>query len=286
MNEYIFFNGSRIKNLKGSIYGFLEPLEIIGIKNKYAIWRCKCILCGKERDVSSKRLAQKSVTMCKECAKSKKIEQIDANRKGPLYNNADLSGKDFGFWRAKEKSGIKNGTQMYTCICKCGTIKDISVYSLINGTSTSCGCSRKEDIAGKEFGFLKAIKPVGSSPDGGILWECQCRCGTKVNVAVSDLHWRRSCGCMEGVEKEKHTKIVWAAKGGQKIRADNTSGVRGVKRANGKWGAFITFQKNFYWLGTYGKKEDAVKARRTAEEHLYKGFLEWYAKEYCKQQKD
>ena len=290
MSEYICYNGSRIKNLKGNIYGFMEPQEIVGIKNKYAIWQCKCTLCGGSRDVSSKYLTQNSVTMCKECARKKKAEKSlsrkekkeeknSFNRKS-MYDNLDLTGKDFGLWHVKNKSEKRN---VYTCVCRCGTIRDVSVYNLVNGRTASCGCARKEDITGKEFGFLKAIKPVGTSNKRGMLWECECKCGKKINVTVSDLGWRRSCGCMEDIEKKEHTKIAWAKKGGNKIRSDNSSGVSGVLRANGKWGARITFQKRCYWLGTFDKKEDAVQVRKAAEEKIFGDFLEWYAKEYPNQ---
>lgn len=166
---------------------------------------------------------------------------------------------------------------MYTCRCQCGKTKDVSVYNLLNGTSTSCGCTNKSNIANKKFGFLTAIEPIGNGKKG-VIWECKCRCGNMVNVPVMELTWRRSCGCMKKIEKEEHTKITWVTNGGQKLRSNNTSGVSGVNRANGKWGARITFKGEVYWLGTYESKEDAVIARKTAESHLYTDFLEWWSK--------
>lgn len=76
--------------------------------------------------------------------------------------------------------------------------------------------------------------------------------------------------------------MTWVINNGQKLRSDNTSGIRGVLRANGKWGARITFQKETYWLGTFDKKKDAVAARKEAEYHLYRDFLEWYNCKYNK----
>lgn len=153
----------------------------------------------------------------------------------------------------------------------------MSIYNLLNGTSISCGCSKTKDIVNKEFGFLKAIKPIGKSK-AGILWQCRCRCGNIVNVPATNLSWQRSCGCMGEIEQTEHTKITWAVNGGQQLRSNNTSGTRGVNKANGKWGARITFKGRSYWLGTYDNKEDAIYARKMAEEHLYTDFLEWFKK--------
>lgn len=40
MDEYIRYNGSRIKNIRGQHFGHLIPQKIVGVKNKYAIWEC------------------------------------------------------------------------------------------------------------------------------------------------------------------------------------------------------------------------------------------------------
>lgn len=85
---------------------------------------------------------------------------------------------------------------------------------------------------------------------------------------------------MSDIEETKHTKLTWVVNNGQKIKSNNTSGIRGVCRANGKWAARITFQKETYWLGTFDKKKDAAIARKEAEEHLYVNFLDWYKNKY------
>lgn len=50
----------------------------------------------------------------------------------------------------------------------------------------------------------------------------------------------------------------------------------GYKQRKSKWYATIRFQGVSYWLGYYAKKEDAIKARKQAEEKLHGDFLEWY----------
>lgn len=266
MEEYIFYGGSRVKNLKGKTFGQLRVDDFVKIENRYAIWRCTCLKCGKECDVSAKNLLSGRQETCKDCKVPKKRA-----RKAEY-----LTGKDFGFLHVEYLVPDKK-YEKYLCTCKCGNTTVVSRSNLLSGNVKSCGCMAKKDIQGQVFGFLTAIKPTEKSSDKGILWECKCKCGNVVYVPTRKLTNKdiRSCGCMGEVEKEQHTKITWVVNG-QALRPDNTSGHRGVNRANGKWGARITFKKKEYWLGTFDKKEDAIAAREEAEKHLYSDFLEWY----------
>ena len=58
--------------------------------------------------------------------------------------------------------------------------------------------------------------------------------------------------------------------------ATNTSGVRGVyyNEKTGKWRARLRFQRKIYNLGTFSRFEDAVDARKKAEESIYGEFLD------------
>ena len=63
-------------------------------------------------------------------------------------------------------------------------------------------------------------------------------------------------------------------------RCNNTSGVPGVDwvASKGRWRAVICFQGKRRYLGSYAKFEDAVKARKRAEEELFEPFLREYDK--------
>lgn len=53
----------------------------------------------------------------------------------------DLTDKRFG--KLKVKGRVANdGSAKWRCICDCGMTRDIFSTNLINGRSTSCGCSR------------------------------------------------------------------------------------------------------------------------------------------------
>ena len=64
----------------------------------------------------------------------------------------------------------------------------------------------------------------------------------------------------------------------QKKSKNNTSGVKGVSwdSSRGKWRAQITFKRKNYGLGSYSTKEEAIRARKEAEEKLFKPILEKY----------
>ena len=60
------------------------------------------------------------------------------------------------------------------------------------------------------------------------------------------------------------------------LSKNNTSGFKGVywNKEKGKWGAQITFRRKNYNLGRYDNIEDAVAARKAAEERFFKPILE------------
>ena len=56
---------------------------------------------------------------------------------------------------------------------------------------------KKVDLTGQRFGMLVAIKDVGIK-NRSVLWECECDCGSHVEVMSKDLKSgnTKSCGCM------------------------------------------------------------------------------------------
>lgn len=156
---------------------------------------------------------------------------------------------------------------------------------------------RFKKIEGKRFGRLVAISPTEKrDTNGSVIWKCKCDCGNIVEVSAKSLTAEsgrntRSCGCVlkdyqrtkgaqilrEEVKKDcvEGTKIHSLSR---KISINNTSGFKGVswdKRKN-KWIAQICFKRTNYRLGYYDNIEDAVKARKDAEEKFYKPIIEKY----------
>ncbi len=61
-------------------------------------------------------------------------------------------------------------------------------------------------------------------------------------------------------------------------RKPGASGYRGVRfhRKDGHWEAGITLRRQHYYLGYYKFLQDAINARKEAEEHLFGDFIKWY----------
>lgn len=162
---------------------------------------------------------------------------------------------------------------------------------LKTGHTKSCGCYRKElpssrriDLTGRQFGRLKVLEEADNSNRTGEYWKCVCSCGRLIEVSKESLcaGKTKSCGCLQAETRKENMKKAIHFVGGtclerianQKNTANNTSGYRGVyQRENSRWRAAIGFQGKVYNLGTFVNLEDAVAARKKAEEELYKPFL-------------
>ena len=150
------------------------------------------------------------------------------------------------------------------------------------------GHSRKKlDLTGQRFGKLTVLAPaenVGSRT----AWLCRCDCGQEAVVTTRRLRDGRrvSCGCGKdglhdspgGAGRASLTYVdgtcVEMIRASTK-RCNNTSGVPGVDWCARKrtWRAAICFKGKRHYLGSYKLFEDAVKARKQAEEELFEPFL-------------
>ena len=149
------------------------------------------------------------------------------------------------------------------------------------------GSTKKLDLTGQRFGKLTVIRPAGNV-GGRTAWLCRCDCGQE--AAVKTHHLRcghtKSCGCQNGPGGPRTALGLTYVDGtcvemlaAKTVRRNNTSGVTGVDwlAAKGRWRAAICFKGKRYYLGSYARFEDAVKARKRAEEKLHDGFLREFA---------
>lgn len=210
-------------------------------------------------------------------------------------------GDKFGYWTVLSKADKRR----YLCRCQCGTVKAVDYGSLLSGSSKSCGClyrarRREEDEAridarllGRKLGRLTPIKRLPGEVDSAanLRYLCKCDCGREVVMTYGQLKKTRSCGClrketsamlMDDIVEKGHDKIQDARIDGtitysleQKIRRNNTSGVKGVSRLkNGKYRAYINLRRTQINLGYYDTLEEAALARREGEKLYYEPILE------------
>ena len=147
------------------------------------------------------------------------------------------------------------------------------------------GHSRKKlDLTGQRFGRLTALR-LAENVDGRTAWLCRCDCGREAVVKTYHLRGGHvaSCGCAgPGIASLTFVDGTCVEMLRAKtVRRNNTSGVPGVdwRADKGLWRATICFKGKRHYLGCYGRFEDAVKARKAAEERLHDSFVHDYTAE-------
>ncbi len=248
-------------------------------------WLCRCE-CGTEKYVLERSLVYGGSESCGCLRKEKAAEAL----------SYDLQGQVFGELTVLEKAEHqrKNGGIWWKCRCSCGNEYEVSASLLITGRRTHCGGSghRKEyasaDIAGRKFHRLLALYPTEKrDAKGSVIWHCRCDCGNEIDVSHNTLVYThiKSCGCQKKEHDRQLERYLTHVAGtsvdilkSKKLPANNTTGTKGVYLIRGKYVAKIVFQQKAYYLGTYDVIDDAITARRIAEEELHEGTALHYAK--------
>lgn len=152
------------------------------------------------------------------------------------------------------------------------------------------GYSRKKlDLTGQRYGYLRVLAPadnIGSRT----AWLCRCDCGRETVVKTCHLRCghTQSCGCQDGSGTPRVALGLTYIDGtcvemlrSKRVRCNNTSGVSGVDwwASKGRWRASICFKGKRHYLGSYIRFEDAVEARKNAEENLHDRFLKEYTED-------
>lgn len=147
----------------------------------------------------------------------------------------------------------------------------------------------RNNLVGQKFGRLTAIRPTDERENitGSVIWECHCDCGNTTFVSSTALTSGNttSCGCYKkdviskNMKKNREKSYIDGTSINaitNKVRSDNTSGVKGIywNKRQKNWVVRIGFKGKRYYIGAFKDLEDAKKARKEAEEKLYKPFLE------------
>lgn len=190
-----------------------------------------------------------------------------------MEGDAVYAGKRFGRLTCAEP----DDHGMWLCRCDCGGEIRTDAAMLQSGVITSCGCkkSRCLNLKGQRFGHLMVENPIQErAADHSVLWFCRCDCGNHIIASSSQLRGRHttSCGCgrLDNARRSM-THIdgtcVESLFSGTLFRS-NTSGYRGVSLRNGRWQAYITYARKMMRLGSYDTVEEALAARKQAEEQI------------------
>lgn len=267
-----------MKDLAGKQFGYWTVLDECekDIYGNYR-WKCRC-KCGTERKVLARNLYGGISQSCGCHRKRRKQEQDD------------LTGKTFG-----ELTVLRSADENYDrWVCKCAACGGECVVarrSLVMDKKLHCGCKTKKnhmkkDIAGQRFHMLTVLYETEQRDyKGSVIWHCRCDCGNEVDVSYDKLKYgdRISCGCYQQEVRQQLPSYLTHIDGtsvnllkSTKKRKPNSSGVTGVYLVQGKYRAFIGFQRKLYYLGIYSSLETAAAVRRQAEQLLHKEFVEFY----------
>ena len=148
----------------------------------------------------------------------------------------------------------------------------------------------KENLIGRRFGKLEVVGRSDKRGSRGArtvpLWECRCDCGAvcyKATDKLTNPELSMCNDCAGKYAREKMREKAGFVDGTEisrirsnKLISTNTSGCRGVyfDKFTGKYRARLRFKGKLMDFGSYINFEDAVKARKEAEQQIYGEFLE------------
>ncbi len=219
-----------------------------------------------------------------------------------MQTTIDLSGQRFGrlrVLRQAPKQGNKTGIY-WECVCDCNpeAIAIVGQVGLLRTGTKSCGCllrenggRNKKQLAGLRFGRLTVLEqaPV-KHKNNRAMWRAKCDCGGEIVTSTQCLTRgnTRSCGCLL-VERKTTVaalELIHSMRVDEVLiptltsglRSDNKTGTRGVVAAERKKGtvyiARLTINGKTRHLGTFDTLEEAVAARKEAEEKYFQPYLD------------
>ena len=200
----------------------------------------------------------------------------------------DLTGQRFGKLVVLSKAPSKNGYTAYLVRCDCGREKVVLAHNLKRGMTKSCGycyklapdfhADKRKNLIGQRFGRLVVVEDLGHKKV-----RCHCDCGNDHITSKSSLTKGAtiSCGCaMKEAARNAAKMFLHEGTNIARIKSDkptqrSKSGVRGVcwNERRQKWRANIGFKGQKYDLGSFDSFEEAVAARKAAEEKYFKPII-------------
>lgn len=112
----------------------------------------------------------------------------------------DITGQTFGNWSVLS---YNKELKQWLCECNCEkhTKKYISSADLRRGKTTNCGCKRKKDLTGQQFGHL-----IVDNYAGEYHWNCHCViCNRQFNIHTYHLEHNNIPACNHN---DLHTNVV------------------------------------------------------------------------------
>ena len=136
-------------------------------------------------------------------------------------------------------------------------------------------------MLGKKFGRLTIIAKTDKKVGTNLVYLCRCECGNTREISSYHFNTTKSCGCLKKEVLQKDAVEGTRLRNLTSKKRDRTvkdSGVKGViwDTPTSKWRAQIGVKGKRINLGRYNRLEDAIAARKTAEELYHLPILNKY----------
>lgn len=200
--------------------------------------------------------------------------------------------------------------EKYNCEClKCGgkmvyagsqilKYKDLGCPNCRNKIKKEKLIEKANSFSGQIYDNLEIIGFDGFGRRGSIIVKCRClRCGQETAIYLTKVLHGEARQCAECARKNLKTGMdllkesaidgtnVLSIKKGRAVNKNSTTKATGISYMAqcGKYRAYIFFRRKQYYLGLYSDLEDAIRARKEAEEKMFGEFIKWYAEAYPEQ---
>ena len=256
----IRFNRGKGKDISGMEFGFITAIEPTEKRHrKDIVWRCRC-RCGTELELPATRLLLNNTLSCG-CIQKEFVKRankyfggtsLEKSLKDPVTSTRSMSGY-VGVTRKRDKG------QAYITYKRQRI--SLGVYDKLED-AVKARARGKEAVMEDAAELLKIYEKIHESDEA---------LPNKFIVPKKDIP------CKPKVINDQPTTAA--------RRCDNTSGHTGITFHKNKWEAQICYRKVRYMLGYFPTLEEAVCARRTAEELLRvdpEAFVQYYSK-HCRQ---
>lgn len=253
-------------------------------------WLCQCECYGEDslKIISSSNLKRGKVKSCGCLPKPIK----------------DLIGQRFGRLVVIERVGKgKRGDSIWLCECDCGNKKEVTGIHLKTGGTQSCGCLQKEiaiktnkkyniyDLSGNYgIGYTSNNKSFYFDLEDYDKIKDYCwrknnngYIETRVDGKLLRMH-RLVMNCPDNMEVDHEFHDEWDNRKeflritthsqnemNRTLQSNNTSGVTGVcwHKTSEKWMSYIKINQKKIHLGLFDDFNEAVEARKKAEEFYF-----------------
>ena len=158
-------------------------------------WQCEC---GYEKNSSHVEIVQGRSKQCRNCGYTKARKHNQLTTESWIEKAREVHGSLYDYSEVE----YKNSKDKVIITCKIHGRFQQDPGTHIYQKSGCPDCSKEnrtiEDLTGRRFAKLTAIRRLGRNSHNKILWECKCDCGNLTTVIGSVLRTGRtkSCGCL------------------------------------------------------------------------------------------